>query len=436
MSDIEDQKFGLAGNEQAQGYESMPVAHPAPSTDDLPTAAADSSNWLQTEDERRHHLRPAPPEPEVREYRNVQTGESIPENQTVSAEQAAHDVGLARESERAAREQREQADLKFALDQLPQDGQPPQQPTHDQQPTPLDELQPETAEAEAARAEVDGAWAKADAEITEFLKNPHIRERIQGEYDQIKQTAAAEAKQEVERAYNLSAAVQQHYATATNNLVAEAGGIIGALYPELNGLSGERLQGALAIMQQTNPQRVQALQQLASRAQGLVQAQQRQQYEAQQGHAMQQQHELEKFSAAEEKRYVEAVKHESAETMRAVRENVYPTVEKAYGIPKETMQRLYSGEQRVDSAAFVRSAAFQLMLTDAVKYRLAQRGITQARTAVVPKVQRPGVAAEGPRVYDGDLSAAASRFNLPGGNEGTQGLKNAAAWITARRGGR
>jgi hypothetical protein len=181
-------------------------------------------------------------------------------------------------------------------------------------------------------------------------------------------------------------------------------------------------------MQKTNPQRLQALQHLASRAQGLVEAQQRQQYEAAQGQALQRDHELQQFTAAEEKRYEQAVKYESPETMKAVRSQVYDVTEKAYGISKETMGRLYSGEQRVDSAAFVRSAAFQLMLTDAVKYRLAQRSITQSRAKPIPRVQRPGVAAGLPTA-DGDVSAAQAKFNLnPSRDLG-------AALIAARRRG-
>jgi hypothetical protein len=190
------------------------------------------------------------------------------------------------------------------------------------------------------------------------------------------------------------------------------------------------------MMAQNQPERVQALSRLASRAQGIMEAQQRQQYEQQQGQALQRDHELQQFTAAEEKRFEDATKYEPAEAMKRIRESVYDVTEKHYGINKQTMQRIYSGEQRVDSAAFVRSAAFQLMLKDAVSYRLSKQSITQARSNPIPKVQRPGVASDGPKVYDGDLSAAASRFNLPGGNEGTQGLKNAAAWITARRGGR
>ena len=383
----EEQKFGLDSVEESQGFQKMPMALPVE-----PTTALDVAEDLGTDDPAYKHLtRTDESEPIDRSYKDVRSGEEIDRKYSVSQEQAASDLARARSEEQAARQQREQADLKFALDQLPQDGQPPRQPAQqDQQPAALDEPQPDAPQMTAEEAQ--RLSTEADRELETALQNPLLREKLETEFNAVR----AESKQEVERAHNLFAAVRDHYVTATNNLVAEASGIIGALYPELNGLSGAELNGALRVMAQQNPQRVQALQQLASRAQGLVQAQQRQQYEAQQGHAMQQQHELEKFSAAEEKRYEEAVKHVSAETMRAVRKNVYPTVEKAYGIPKETMQRLYSGEQRVDSAVFVRSAAFQLMLTDAVKYRLSKQGITQARANSVQKVMRPGVSESGP----------------------------------------
>ena len=229
------------------------------------------------------------------------------------------------------------------------------------------------------------------------LKSPHIRERIQGEYDQIKQAAAAEAKQEVERAHNLSAAVREHYSNAVNNLANEANGLVGALYPELDGLNAQQVQGALKMLAQNQPERVQALSRLASRAQGIMEAQQRQQYEQQQGQALQRDHELQQFTAAEEKRFEDATKYEPAEAMKRIRESVYDVTEKHYGINKQTMQRIYSGEQRVDSAAFVRSAAFQLMLKDAVSYRLSKQSITQARSNPIPKVQRLGVASDGPK---------------------------------------
>ena len=227
MSSDDDMKYGLDSVEEAQGFERMPLASPV----DVPEPDHMSEHELS------HLRRPEPPAPEVREYRSHGgAGDEIDSKFSVSAEQAAHDLGLARDSERQAREDAAAQDLRSALDQTGQEQQP--QP---------DDLQPEHA---PDHAQAD-PYAEADRQITEMLKDPVVRERIQGEYDQIKQQAAAEAKQEVERAHALASAVQNHYAQSTEKLVQEASGIIGALFPELNNLSGERLQGALAIMQKT-----------------------------------------------------------------------------------------------------------------------------------------------------------------------------------------
>jgi hypothetical protein len=379
-----------------------------------------------TKGELQHFKRPEPPAPVEREYRDHGgTGEEIDKKYTVSAEQAAHDVGLAREQERVAREQQSQDDLKFALDQLPsQEGQP-QQPaqTPEQQPE-LEQPQPEMTTEQAQQL-----YEQADKELETALQNPLLREKLETEFNAVR----AASKQEVERANALAVTFQNHYQQATNNLVAEASGVIGALYPELNGLSGEQLKGALQVMAQQNPQRVQQLQHLASRAQGLVEAQARQQHEAQQAQALQREAALDRYTSDNVQEYEKWAAKENPASMKAVRDNLTSTVEK-YGVPFQTLKAIHDGKVQMDATTFVRSAAFQKMLHDSIKYNLATRAVTEARHAAVPNVQRPGVASSGPKVHDGDLAAAASRFNLPGGNEGREGIKNAAAWLTARRG--
>jgi hypothetical protein len=419
MSD-EDQKFGLAGNEQAQGYEPMPMALPVE-----PTTALDVAEEMGTDHSAYQHLtRPDEGEPVDRSYKDVRSGEEIDPKFSVSQEQAASDLARARSEERAAREQQSADDLRAALDQTEQPQQPAQQ---DQQTPELEQPQAEQLDPEAAHAQLQAA----EAELAEVLKSPVVREALERDHAVVRQQAASE----VERAHALASAAQQHYATATQNLLNEASGVIGALYPELNGLSGAELNGALRVMAQQNPQRVQQLQHLASRAQGLVEAQARQQHEAAQGQALQRDAALEQYTSANVKEYENWTARENPETLKSIRENLKPTVEK-YGVPFETLMAIHTGKMQMGATEFVRSAAFQKMLHDSIKWNLAQRGITNARSNAVAKVIRPGVSESGPRVHEGDLSAAASRFNLPGGNEGTQGLKNAAAWITAKRGAR
>ena len=118
--------------------------------------------------------------------------------------------------------------------------------------------------------------------------------------------------------------------------------------------------------------------------------------------------------------------------MKAIRSGAFEMFEKHYGIPQARMRALASGQERIDSQALLHSAEFQLMAVDAFKYRMSQAAIAKAATRPVPSVQRPGVAAE--REPDaGEISAAMARLNRPGGNVGRDGLRNAAAVITATR---
>ena len=285
MSD-EDQKFGLAGNEAAQGYEPMPMALPVE-----PTTALDVAEDLGTDDPAYRHLtRPDEGEPVDRSYHDINTGKEIPPNQTVSAEQASFDLQRTRDIERQAREDLAAQDLRSALDQTEQ----PQQTAQDQQPAALDEIQPEAIDADAARAHAEAAWAEADAAISKMLEDPHVRERVEGEFNAVRQEANAHVEQARQQAEQVKQAFAQHAAA----LAAESNAVLLAQFPELAGAqNGEQLRGALAALQQTNPQRAAAFVQLATKAQqiAMVQHQQQQQQVAQQ--QQRQQQEFQRYAA-------------------------------------------------------------------------------------------------------------------------------------------
>jgi len=220
---IEEQKFGLEGVERDQGFEPMPIAHPV----DVPEPDHMSEHELS------HFRRPEPAQPEIREYRDVNTGKEIPANQTVSAEQGASDLHSARAQERAAREQLAQDDLKFALDQLPsQEGgpQPAQQSPEAPQPE-LDGIQPEQTDP----TQTQDPWAEADKQIGEMLKDPVVRERIEAEYSHVVRQANAVAEQ-----------AKQQAAAVINNLAQEANLVASALFPELAGVEPRTGSGRVA----------------------------------------------------------------------------------------------------------------------------------------------------------------------------------------------
>ena len=271
--------------------------------------------------------------------------------------------------------------------------------------------------------------AEADRQIADFLQNPAVRERIEGEFNTVKTQAAAAVEQ--------AKAAYQHV-IAQNAAAGLAA--LNASFPELAGMTPDQVTGALRLMQ---PQRAEQYRQHVGLVSNLIAAHQQQ--AAQQQHqqlalqAQQQQRaaqELEQYRLAEVKRFEARTANEHPETMKAIREGAFEMLETHYGIPQARMRALASGEQKIDSTALLHSAEFQMLALDALKYRMATQSVAKAVTRpVVPQVQRPGIS-EPVRIDDGAVSEALRRLSSPGGNEGRIGLKNAAALVSARRGNR
>jgi hypothetical protein len=409
MSDQQDeQKYGLEGIEQSQGY--TPLVHAVP--DEPAEPAIDPDSTLA-----RHLQRPELPPPVHRDYFDVQTGEATPDNRTLKVERAASDIASAREQERlevqrAANEalNRELDDATATLDAIKAAEAP--QPV-EQEPPPVDELQPEQ---QAFQPQPEAVTSGLDPEIAAAIQSPKVRNLLE------------QASLQVEQA-------KVGYQQATEQLAIEAQGVMTALFPELVGLSGQQAQGALAAMQQREPQRFEQFRQLAGRAQQLIgvyqaqQAEQRQQF-AQQVAKQQQQHAqwLRLYETAEIRKYEEAIARDrSPEQIKSLRENVMPYVEKHYGIPEQQMRALYSGEEYADAATFMRSAPFQLMLSDALSYRMSKEAVGRAVSRPIPNVQRPGSSGEAQTRTEVALAEAQSKLKP------AMSAKEAAAYVIARR---
>ena len=434
MSKQDEQLYGREGIEQAQGYEPMQMAVPDPD----PEPAIDSDSAIA-----KHLQRPAPPEPIERTYNDVRTGEPRDGTETVEMDRAAEDLSKIRATERLELDKERNADLHEALDYLQQEqsvlaAAAAPQPAQPQQQEPQPDYQPQyTAEAIAAMspeqqnalyAASQAQIAEADRQIADFLQNPAVRERIEGEFNTVKTQAAAEVQQ--------ARAAYQKVITqnATAGLAA-----LNASFPELAGMSAEQIQGALRLMQ---PQRAEQYRQHVGLVSNLIAAHQQQAAQQQQQLALQAQQqaqawqELEAYRLAEVKRYEAATAHENPETMRTLRESAFPLIERHYGVPEATMRALASGQQRVDGMRLLHSSAFQLMITDALKYRMAQQSVGRSASRPIPQVVRPGMSEAPPRGDDGALATAIAKFNKQGGDTGTQGLRNAAAIVAARRNSR
>jgi hypothetical protein len=410
MSEDTEQKFGLEGVEQSQGWTPMVSADPVPKEDP----------GIDLNDPSIKHLsRPEPAEPETREYFGAD-GEPTPENQSVTPEQAARDLGNIREQERQAKADQDAADLRFALDQLPPDGQQPQQPTQspeapqpDEPQLSPDELQLEGLDDDARRAFAESKFAEADQALEEVLKQPLVREKLESEFNAVR-TQAAEAVH----------AVKTHYDAAISQLGQEIGVVTAALITEIAGMNAEQARGALAVVARTNPARMEQINQLASRLQGAVnltqQHQMQQQQVAQQQAQDQQRRAQEEFQRYAQAEDAKALAKETPESLNQIRSLLYEDGKKA-GYSRADIDRAWN------SVPALRNSFVSELIADGAKWRLAQRGITRARSNPVPQVQRPGVATSEPR-DDSEASHLQGRFNLNPSRE------LGAALIAARRG--
>ena len=402
MSEDTELLTGRAGTEAAQGFVDMPTA-PA-------EKAADDSSPLDDDRLRQHFSRPAEddfggPITERSYVSDDGSGKPRPDNETVPIRKASEDLASIRAEESAAYEAERNAALANALDAMKiaagePVGSPEDQAAYErslQQTQQPSEAQPEQPQPETVPPGVD-------PDIAQALQNPKVRGLLE-------QTAA-------------------HYQQATAELATQAQGIMTALFPELANLNGQQTEGALKFMAQSNPQRFEQWKQLAGRAQQLVGVYKQQVAEQQAQQQQRAAHELEQFRVSEVKRFEAATANIPPETLRNISDNVMPTVEKFYGIKEANMRDLISGRQKVDSQTFMHSMPFQLMLLDAVRFRMSQESLSRAATRPVPQVQRPGIS-EGAKSDDGEVAALWSKLSK--NNQGLPGVRAAAELVAARR---
>ena len=345
---LDDSDFGLSGNEKRAGYETMPMADPVSSSDDLPTEAT------MSEDELGHFRRPEPPAPVEREYYHNQTGEQTPENQTVTAEQAAHDIKTARDAEAKQIDDEAREALSRALD-----GEE-QQPDQPQPFEPQPELPPDTS-------------AQDDAEIQRLLSNPVLRERVQKEYAQMSAMA------EYSRA---------HYANAAAQLAQQVNALAVAQFPELAQFNNpQQVAAAMTILEKENPERAQEVRDFANRAS--VVAQHAQQAQAEQRAVVQQrqQEEFQRYAQAED---AKAFANTSPEELKQIRNYLYEEGQRA-GFSREQINQHWGNN------VALRNSHVSELLADGVRYRMAKQGISAQRRNPLKPVMRPGVSESGPR---------------------------------------
>jgi hypothetical protein len=348
--DSEELLTGREGNEAAQGWSPMVSADPVPSGDELPNVDP------ITEDDLSHLKRPAPPEPVERAYYNIETGEEVPEHQSVTAEQAGHDLKTIREQEAKQIDDAAREALSAALDGTEQQPDQPQPETFEPQP----ELPPDTS-------------AQDDAEIQRLLQNPVLRERVAKEYAQM--SAVADY-------------AKNHYTTAATQLSQQVDSLLITSFPELQPFLGNQAQmaGALKMLQEQNPSRWAELQNFTQRAAIVTEHAQR---AAQEQRAVVQQRQQEEFQNYAREQDAKAFANTPPAELAQIRNYLYEEGQRA-GFSREEINQHWGNN------VALRNAHVSELLADGVRYRMAKQGISAQRHNPLKPVMRPGVSESGP----------------------------------------
>jgi hypothetical protein len=356
---------------ERQPYEpATESADPFVGKDGLSDAASEVSRARETRETLRRFVRD-PDDPSSPAPRDV----------TISAETASDALRENRNLEAQYEQSEIDRATAAAIDNFR--GEQPAQPTEQPQPQ-FQQAAPEVQATEYAAEpdELDRLLNSVPDENTRrHIKQGLIQEysRQQVQIEQARQAAVAHAEQ-------ARAAYEQQTASAI--LTAEAAAL--APFPELQGIPREQVQAVLAHIARTNPNRhaeirhhVANVKELAANqlqaAQFLHQQQvqaQNQQVQAQEQQRAQVAQQFRQYADYHDSR-VAAVPPEVGHEVVAMAAE--------HGISKQQLLDLY------ETNPVIRHSAFQSMMADAAKFRLAQRATQKAQVRPVPSVQKPGV---------------------------------------------
>ena len=330
-----------------------------------------------------------------------------PADVTITAETAADALRQNRGLEAQSGQEALDAEIAREIDRIR--AAQPEQPEFQQTQPQAPEVQPEFAPPES------------NPELDSLLQGlaPEGRAAFLNNYHQAVQQAQYQASAQYSEALQRTAAMEQQLQQGVQNAgqIAIAGLL--ASFPELNGINDQaQLNIAVQTLERSNPQRhqqlanhvaqvrqtIQVAQQQQQQQQVLAQQQQHQQAEAQR-------HQFQRFAAYHDER-VAAVPPEVANEVVAMAAE--------HGVSKQELLELYN------TSPVLRHSAFQQMMSDAAKYRLAQRNIPRAASRPVPQIQRPGVTSDAAR--DDNYSHIERQYR---GQSLTP--KQAAELVTARR---
>jgi hypothetical protein len=374
MTEQTEQAFGEASVEQHAGWKAMEVANPVKTDDGLDVfgpglsetgRAADELAASRDAQEREREGRPVDTERFYRHVSGPKSGERMPEQESVTAEQAAHDLTIARNQDETTADLNERDELARLIDEArsgvtsEQLGVP--------EPVAIDQqVQPQVQQLLA-----DDDWQR-------HLQDPRILNAVQQHVDQANAQANAAAQ-----AYNQAA------------INAAESAIVGlaVTYPELQGLTAAQFPTALGVIAKSNPQRAQSIVDHIGLINSTLQRGNEARVAQQQQWFVQTRKQFNSWAATQDADYEAFAQQVPAAERRAIEAEAQRMVLEGSDPQSVAMSWQTSPE--------LRSAKAQRLLFDAARWRLAQRGAKEKQYKPVPNVQRPGSPAD--RIPDSDL---------------------------------
>jgi hypothetical protein len=230
------------------------------------------------------------------------------------------------------------------------------------------------------------------------LQNPKVRDALQAE------VAGAEA-------------ARQQYTQAATEAAELAASALYSGFPELRGLNAQQIGGALQVIAAQNPPRYEHLRAQLAQTHQLYTASVQAQAAQQQRTAAQ----FQQFAAQNDAAMERFLKSEPPETVARVKQEIAAIAERDYGVGRDELTAL------LRSQPVMRTAAFQRMMYDAAKYRLALKSAAERAPPAAPPVMRPGVARPPLAADDADVLDAQAAFRS------NPNPKTAAAVLVAKR---
>ena len=302
-------------------------------------------------------------------------GKPVEEHYTLDAKRAAEDLSKVRLAEVEAASPA--PELTQAIDQV--------RAAWEQQPQQQPEVQAQTAEEQQQQPQVEQQQQQPQDpanEIRQVLEqHPAVRQAFEHELAQTEQHRAAYAQ-----------GLHQSATVAAASLLAN--------FPELAQVPTAHLQSAITAIAATNPQRAAAIDAQLGRTQSIFN-----QFKAAESAQKQlQMQNMQAWVSAQDAEFVRTVaSKESPEVMRKIAENVVALAEE-YGVSKKDRGEVWQ------SQPIMRSAAFQRMMVDAARYRMATSEVAgKLDRAAPPPVQRPGTSQPN-NADDSAVAAALNRF--------------------------